>query len=108
VEQRSAFHGLSLVNRRWATTRSSGGRRRLLQVNARTAAKNIEVEVDKPLGLTLGQKPGGGVVITVSATATTLSSILLFCFLPISTHAFCRSLSLNGPRTLASSNTEYG
>ncbi|KAH8480755.1 hypothetical protein Peur_062420 [Populus x canadensis] len=37
-----------------------------LQVTARTAgaAKTIEVEVDKPLGLTLGQKSGGGVVIT--------------------------------------------
>lgn len=42
--------------------------RRGLEINARTAgaAKNIEVEVDKPLGLTLGQKSGGGVVITVS------------------------------------------
>lgn len=30
------------------------------------ASKTIEVEVDKPLGLTLGQKSGGGVVITVS------------------------------------------
>lgn len=40
--------------------------RRGLEISARTAgaAKNIEVEVDKPLGLTLGQKPGGGVVIT--------------------------------------------
>lgn len=39
-----------------------------LQVTARTAgaSKTIEVEVDKPLGLTLGQKAGGGVVITVS------------------------------------------
>lgn len=39
-----------------------------LEISARTAgtAKNIEVEVDKPLGLTLGQKKGGGVVITVS------------------------------------------
>jgi hypothetical protein len=45
-------------------------------VNARTASKNIEVEVDKPLGLVLGQKPGGGVVITVSAT--TLSSLPCF------------------------------
>ncbi|XP_011015334.1 PREDICTED: uncharacterized protein LOC105118968, partial [Populus euphratica] len=37
-----------------------------LQVTARTAgaAKTIEAEVDKPLGLTLGQKSGGGVVIT--------------------------------------------
>ncbi|KAL0299797.1 UNVERIFIED_CONTAM: hypothetical protein Sradi_6639500 [Sesamum radiatum] len=40
--------------------------KRGLQITARTAgaAKNIEVEVDKPLGLTLGQKQGGGVVIT--------------------------------------------
>lgn len=38
-----------------------------LEISARTAgaAKNIEVEVEKPLGLTLGQKQGGGVVITV-------------------------------------------
>ncbi|CAD6246795.1 unnamed protein product [Miscanthus lutarioriparius] len=63
---KTAFHGVSLVDRRWAAgyRRGGGGRRRLLQVNARTAAKNIEVEVDKPLGLALGQKPGGGVVIT--------------------------------------------
>ncbi|XP_021321068.1 uncharacterized protein LOC8069644 isoform X1 [Sorghum bicolor] len=65
--QKTAFHGVSLVDRRWAAAghrRGGGARRRLLQVNARTAAKNIEVEVDKPLGLALGQKPGGGVVIT--------------------------------------------
>ncbi|NP_001183375.1 uncharacterized LOC100501788 [Zea mays] len=64
--QKTAFHGVSLVvDRRWAAGhRRGGGRRRLLQVNARTAAKNIEVEVEKPLGLALGQKPGGGVVIT--------------------------------------------
>ncbi|XP_027360087.1 uncharacterized protein LOC113868587 [Abrus precatorius] len=43
---------------------SNAGRR--LEITARTAgaAKTIEVEVDKPLGLTLGQKSGGGVVIT--------------------------------------------
>lgn len=43
-----------------------GGGRRGLEVSARTArsSKNIEVEVDKPLGLTLGQKSGGGVTIT--------------------------------------------
>ncbi|KAK0592032.1 hypothetical protein LWI29_012206 [Acer saccharum] len=37
-----------------------------LDITARTAgaSKNIEVDVDKPLGLTLGQKSGGGVVIT--------------------------------------------
>lgn len=39
---------------------------RLPATRARTAGANktIEVEVDKPLGLTLGQKSGGGVVIT--------------------------------------------
>lgn len=43
----------------------NGSRR--FKIKARTAAsKTIEVEVDKPLGLTLGQKQGGGVVITVS------------------------------------------
>jgi hypothetical protein len=43
--------------------------RQALKVSARTAgaAKTFEVEVDKPLGLTLGQKSGGGVVITVSS-----------------------------------------
>lgn len=42
-------------------------RKRGFEINARAGtAKNIEVEVDKPLGLTLGQKQGGGVVITVS------------------------------------------
>lgn len=40
---------------------------RKLNITARTAgaSKTIEADVDKPLGLTLGQKPGGGVVITV-------------------------------------------
>ncbi|KAK9144183.1 hypothetical protein Sjap_004086 [Stephania japonica] len=44
------------------TKRRVGG----LEIRARTAgaSKSIEVEVDKPLGLVLGQKPGGGVVIT--------------------------------------------
>lgn len=47
---------------------SSFSVRRGLEISARTAgaSKTIEVEVDKPLGLTLGQKTGGGVVITVS------------------------------------------
>ncbi|KAK1325893.1 hypothetical protein QJS10_CPA01g03005 [Acorus calamus] len=61
--QRTAFQGLTLSEAKsgW----KSGLRlRRGLEIKARTAAKNIEVEVDKPLGLTLGQKPGGGVVIT--------------------------------------------
>ncbi|OMO95206.1 hypothetical protein CCACVL1_05495 [Corchorus capsularis] len=45
---------------------SSTNARKGLQITARTAgaSKTIEVEVDKPLGLTLGQKQGGGVVIT--------------------------------------------
>nr|CAD1820818.1 unnamed protein product [Ananas comosus var. bracteatus] len=79
---RTAFRGVSLAERKWVLssvqglkrrgsrngsaaavgTRSRGG----LEISARTAgaSKSIEVEVDKPLGLTLGQKPGGGVVIT--------------------------------------------
>ncbi|OMP05344.1 hypothetical protein COLO4_08912 [Corchorus olitorius] len=45
---------------------SSSNARKGLEITARTAgaSKTIEVEVDKPLGLTLGQKQGGGVVIT--------------------------------------------
>ncbi|KAI4363621.1 hypothetical protein MLD38_019814 [Melastoma candidum] len=48
------------------TTSPSTNASRGLYISARTAgaAKTIEVEVDKPLGLTLGQKPGGGVVIS--------------------------------------------
>ena len=43
-----------------------------VQITARTAgaSKSIEVEVDKPLGLTLGQKSGGGVIITVSSLSS--------------------------------------
>jgi hypothetical protein len=69
VQKKTAFHGVALVDRRWQ--RNGGARRRLVQVNAKTAgaSKNIEVEVDKPLGLALGQKPGGGVIITVSTTS---------------------------------------
>lgn len=46
---------------------------RRLKITARTAgaSKTIEAEVDKPLGLTLGQKPGGGVLITVSLPHST-------------------------------------
>ncbi|XWS58786.1 hypothetical protein CRYUN_Cryun08bG0063400 [Craigia yunnanensis] len=45
---------------------SSSHARRGLEITARAAgaSKTIEIEVDKPLGLTLGQKKGGGVVIT--------------------------------------------
>ncbi|KAM7463582.1 hypothetical protein LguiA_031703 [Lonicera macranthoides] len=74
--QKTTFQGLSLQdakrglpasfikNDHHQNRRSSGIARKRLEVTARTASKNIEVEVDKPLGLTLGQKPGGGVVIT--------------------------------------------
>ncbi|XP_009621636.1 uncharacterized protein LOC107801289 [Nicotiana tabacum] len=74
--QKTSFQGLSLqeakrgvLNSFLAESKrnaiSIGGRSRTLEITARsTAAKNIEVEVDKPLGLTLGPKNGGGVVIT--------------------------------------------
>ncbi|XP_010255717.1 PREDICTED: uncharacterized protein LOC104596332 [Nelumbo nucifera] len=73
--QKTSFQGLSLPDAKRglpnsfiAEKKRSGFklRRRNLEITARTAgaAKNIEVEVDKPLGLTLGQKQGGGVVIT--------------------------------------------
>ncbi|XP_034710166.1 uncharacterized protein LOC117932947 [Vitis riparia] len=73
--QKTTFQGLSLQDAKRgfsnsvlaADSRSSfASVRRGLEITARTAgaAKNIEVEVDKPLGLTLGQKSGGGVVIT--------------------------------------------
>lgn len=71
--QKNKLEGLSLEDakrRVWESFSASSGAavvvRRGLQITARTAAKNIEVEVDKPLGLTLGQKQGGGVIITVS------------------------------------------
>nr|XP_016454887.1 PREDICTED: uncharacterized protein LOC107779057 [Nicotiana tabacum] len=76
--QRTSFQGLSLQEAKRGVSNSFlaeskrnstsiGGRSRTLEITARsTAAKNIEVEVDKPLGLTLGPKNGGGVVITVS------------------------------------------
>lgn len=53
-----------------------------LKVSARTAraAKTFEVEVDKPLGLALGQKPNGGVVITVSSVETSIAPFKHFCF----------------------------
>lgn len=65
---------------------SIGGRSRTLEITARsTAAKNIEVEVDKPLGLTLGPKNGGGVVITVS---NYLLSFTMFYKLLIDTKSY--------------------
>ncbi|KAG9155749.1 hypothetical protein Leryth_004015 [Lithospermum erythrorhizon] len=73
--QKSNFQGLSLQDAKksmWDCFSASSSQevvmRRGLEINARTAAKNIEVEVDKPLGLTLGQKQGGGVIITARAT----------------------------------------
>ncbi|XP_043695481.1 uncharacterized protein LOC122646073 [Telopea speciosissima] len=73
--QKSSFQGLSLQDVKRGLSASFiadkkkvnlSFKRRALEIAARTAgaAKNIEVEVDKPLGLTLGQKQGGGVVIT--------------------------------------------
>ncbi|GKU93229.1 hypothetical protein SLEP1_g6837 [Rubroshorea leprosula] len=72
--QKTTFQGLSLEEAKKGVSNlfltHKGGistkSRRGLQITARTAgaSKNIEVEVDKPLGLTLGQKQGGGVVIT--------------------------------------------
>ncbi|KAJ8633905.1 hypothetical protein MRB53_027241 [Persea americana] len=71
--QKTSFQGLSLSDAKRVfsivvTKRSSLAVRRKgrggLEISARTASKNIEVEVDKPLGLTLGQKQAGGVVIT--------------------------------------------
>ncbi|XP_028792374.1 uncharacterized protein LOC114748183 [Neltuma alba] len=73
--QKTSFQGLSLrEDKRFVSdsffgvenTKGSAIARRGLEIAARAAgaAKTIEVEVDKPLGLTLGQKSGGGVVIT--------------------------------------------
>eukprot|EP00262_Sarcandra_glabra_P015738 TRINITY_DN491_c0_g1_i1.p1 TRINITY_DN491_c0_g1~~TRINITY_DN491_c0_g1_i1.p1 ORF type:complete len:310 (-),score=48.32 TRINITY_DN491_c0_g1_i1:307-1122(-) len=73
--QKTAFQGLSLPDAKRVSSigelkrsgeRTSGVRRGGLEIRARTAktSKSIEVEVDKPLGLTLGQKPAGGVIIT--------------------------------------------
>ncbi|KAI3856081.1 hypothetical protein MKX03_037621 [Papaver bracteatum] len=72
--QKTSFRGLTLQEAKKGITDSFISKRntstgfiskRRLEIKARsTAAKNIEVEVDKPLGLTLGQKQGGGVVIT--------------------------------------------
>ncbi|KAM4069581.1 hypothetical protein ACB094_12G100400 [Castanea mollissima] len=73
--QKTTFQGLSLQEAKRgvsdsfiAENRSSFANviRRGLEVTARTtgASKTIEAEVDKPLGLTLGQKPGGRVIIS--------------------------------------------
>ncbi|KAL3521745.1 hypothetical protein ACH5RR_019894 [Cinchona calisaya] len=71
--QKSRFQGLSLQEAKWGVSNSfmpesssSPSVRKGLEITAKTAgaSRTIEVEVDKPLGLTLGQKSGGGVVIT--------------------------------------------
>ncbi|GMP25182.1 hypothetical protein CsSME_00002170 [Camellia sinensis var. sinensis] len=73
--QRTSFQGLSIQDAKkglfnsFIANKSKSSfniTRRGLEITARTARapKNIEAEVDKPLGLTLGQKPGGGVTIT--------------------------------------------
>ncbi|KAA0055114.1 hypothetical protein IC582_022099 [Cucumis melo] len=71
--QKSVFLGLSVPEAKKGVsavenTEADGGKwSKGLQIRAAKtagASKTIEVEVDKPLGLTLGQKSGGGVVIT--------------------------------------------
>ncbi|KAL9240223.1 hypothetical protein vseg_014468 [Gypsophila vaccaria] len=76
--QKSSIHGVSVQDAATrplfpsllvAPTRPTPTRVRVRVggIKARAAAgasKTIEVEVDKPLGLTLGQKPGGGILIT--------------------------------------------
>ncbi|MBA0671590.1 hypothetical protein Goklo_029771 [Gossypium klotzschianum] len=76
TSQKTALQGLSLQEAKRGVSDffiaekkssvCSSHARRGLEITARTAgaSKTIEVEVDKPLGLTLGQKQGGGVVIT--------------------------------------------
>lgn len=74
--QKTSLRGLSLHEAKRGVSESFLGEKkngssisgRRLEIAAKTAgaSKTIEVEVDKPLGLTLGQKSGGGVVITVS------------------------------------------
>ncbi|KNA05402.1 hypothetical protein SOVF_190720 [Spinacia oleracea] len=74
LPQKTNFHGLPLQDAKRVLfnplvaerKNTSTTVKRGLEISARTsgASKSIEVEVDKPLGLTLGQKSGGGVVIT--------------------------------------------
>uniref|UniRef100_A0A0E0AR68 Rubredoxin-like domain-containing protein n=1 Tax=Oryza glumipatula TaxID=40148 RepID=A0A0E0AR68_9ORYZ len=67
---KTAFHGLSLVDRRWAASvgGGSGRRRRVLQVNARTAgaAKNIEAVDSGGNAARAGLKSGDQVLYTSS------------------------------------------
>lgn len=86
--QKTSFQGLSLSDAKRvfsiAGTKSSVAvlrrKRRGFEISARTAgaSKSIEVEVDKPLGLTLGQKPGGGVIIAVSSTLVLMKTCWFF------------------------------
>lgn len=72
--QKTTLQGLSLQEAKrdvsdlfLAVNKTNNATRSLVnKITARTAgaSKTIEVEVDKPLGITLGQKPGGGVIIT--------------------------------------------
>ncbi|PQM41253.1 uncharacterized protein Pyn_13350 [Prunus yedoensis var. nudiflora] len=62
----ASFQGLSLGEAKRAVFDSFVAVAEAEKRSAKTAgaSKTIEAEVDKPLGLTLGQKPGGGVTIT--------------------------------------------
>lgn len=72
ILQKTKLYGLSVGHAKrlffteTKTKLTNGVLRRGLDIKARAAgaSKTIEVEVYKPLGLTLGQKPDGGVVIT--------------------------------------------
>ncbi|KAF5735419.1 putative electron transporter [Tripterygium wilfordii] len=71
---KTTFQGFSISDAKWVASDlfiaekkiSFKNVKRVLEITARTtgASKTIEAEVDKPLGLTLGQKPGGGVIVT--------------------------------------------
>ncbi|XVE62231.1 hypothetical protein DITRI_Ditri06bG0101300 [Diplodiscus trichospermus] len=74
-QKKTTLQGLSLQEAKRGVSDSflaerkssfSSSHARRLEITAKTAgaSKTIEAEVDKPLGLTLGQKQGGGVVIT--------------------------------------------
>lgn len=91
--QRTSFQGLSLQEAKRGVSNTflgaeskrnatSNGGSRGLEITARkaAAAKNIEVEVDKPLGLTLGPKQGGGVLITVCNLLLSVMSIHFLLF----------------------------
>lgn len=61
----SGFLGQTVRQQAHARLPTKAAKSSRLQVVARTSAvKQYEVEVEKPLGLTLGDKPGGGVLIS--------------------------------------------